>query len=175
MRASKGQALIESALIIFMLTAILFASLQLCILVINNLIANEAAFTVNRIAVVTEGGTDAVKMKIQLAAIALFLPHVSFERPSFLPELASFYESDGEKEAGVYESGGTLVRRSIEIRYLNKIMFGSLLNPVGNAGFLSGGINVMQNTASSRMIKSPDEPYYKRAYKGAKGYDEDPF
>ena len=175
MRVSKGQALIESAIIILMLTAILFASLQLCILVINSLIANEAAFTVNRISVVTAGGTDAVKQKIQLAAVALFLPHVSFERPSFLPELASFYESDEQKEPGVYESGGRLVRHSIEIRYLNKIMFGSLLNPGNMAGFLSGGINVMQNTASSRMIKSPDEPYYKRAYKGAKEYDEDPF
>ncbi|MCL1972613.1 MAG: pilus assembly protein [Endomicrobia bacterium] len=51
---SKGQTMVEALFVVFFTTIIMFAFLQICIMVVDDMTANEAAFVAVRSAVVTE-------------------------------------------------------------------------------------------------------------------------
>ena len=56
-RASRGQAMVETMLIITFVTILMFATVQLCTVVVNDMIANEAASAINRAVMVTSERT----------------------------------------------------------------------------------------------------------------------
>ena len=53
--SNRGQSLIEALFVVVFTTIIMFAFLQLCIIVVDDMSANEAAFSAMRSAAVTEG------------------------------------------------------------------------------------------------------------------------
>lgn len=58
---NRGQSLLEALFVVVFTTIIMFAFLQLCIMVVDDMIANEAAFVGMRSAAVTKGSENTKK------------------------------------------------------------------------------------------------------------------
>ena len=62
-------------------------------------------------------------------------------------------------------SGTTVQIYNTTIKYVQSVMFSSLLS--GSQIMSISNTNLIKNTARARMIKSPDEDYYDKAYPNA--------
>ena len=58
------------------------------------------------------------------------------------------------------------------VRYYTRIMFASLIKPLHNFTFLSGGIPFVERSARARLIRSPHSDYYNKAYPRGKSFNE---
>lgn len=166
MKNPKGQALVETAIIIFILTAMTFGALQVCVLVVNDLITNEASYAISRIVAVHSGDDSRLRTKMIESSVYLLAKYVNPKSLMFLPVKAVADPVENEKYN--YIAGGKVIRFNTEIKYISRIMFGSLLQPAK----LPGTRGIVERVASVRMIKSPDEEYYNRAYPGARNFNE---
>lgn len=160
---NKGQALVETLLTTVMLTIITFAAIQLCIIVVNMLISNEAAFALARVAAVAPTQDD-VNNNTRLSAGFILLNQVSLNNFSYLPYDIPYRE----KQFGNYE-GSSIKGISIQLKYLSNIMFASYLS--GSTLYSLGGIHLLKGSAVSPMVKSPDENFYVRAYPNAPNFN----
>ncbi|MCX5781623.1 MAG: hypothetical protein NT145_02810 [Elusimicrobia bacterium] len=160
---NRGQAMIETLLSTVFLTIVVFAGIQLVIMVVNDLIANEAAFAISRVAVVSKTDKD-VKAKTLASALFLFMNEISSGKLDFVPynvpvdyvtlEGAHINErTNRPKEIKSYNT---------RLKYLQSIMFGKLLS--GSTILSIGNTNVKRNTSRAWMVKSPDEDYYDKSY-----------
>ncbi|MHB9154534.1 MAG: hypothetical protein ACYC5N_02440 [Endomicrobiales bacterium] len=166
MKSMRGQAVIESMLIVVLLTIVLFAALQIVITVVNDMVANEAAFSAARAATVTPGDDTRLKEKSLRASMALLSPHFSSRNVLF----ANTNTETNVNSSFPYYSKGGSIRLETAIDYTSRILFPSLVNPDSRKA-LTGKTGLMQNTAHMRMIKSPDEDYYDKAYFGARSFN----
>lgn len=152
---------------VLFLSAILFAVVQLNTLVVHELIANETAFSTARVAVVTP--KSALDRNTKLAALELVAPYVSPD--SFIPlKAVTSNEEDIPSAPGI---GHPVELYQTELHYAIRIYFASLLQPFFKFSFLGGGNPYYTNVARARMVKSPDESYFKKAYPDAKNFDYD--
>jgi hypothetical protein len=156
-RGCGGQALVETLLTTVFLTIIAFAALQLVIMVVNDMSMNEKVFAMSRVAVVSKSAE--VDKKIQIVSTLFLLPDVKLSGCNFVP-----YEVPVEGKSVSGSHAGTKVQiYSTTIKYVQSVMFGSLLS--GSQIMSIGNVNLIKNTARARMVKSPDEEYYDKAYK----------
>jgi hypothetical protein len=161
--AQTGQAMLETLLVIIILTAIGFAALQLCIMVVNDMICNEAAFASVRSAVVSKH-SDASSHTDQIARL-LLLPHFLTQK-DILYEETKLWDSTILGEEMLDHSDATIKKYNANIRYRMRLSFASLIKPsLLNSGYVS-------HTARARMIKSPDESFYFKAFPEADNFTD---
>ena len=154
--------MVETLITTVFLTIVAFAALQLVIMVVNDMSMNEAAFAASRVAVVSKGTEIEEKMR-NVAAVLLAPEFVSAGR-DLIPQVP---EVQGASVAGIHS--GTYVQIcSTNIKYMQRIMFGPLLG--GPRIMSNGNVTFLKNTARAKMVKSPDEEYYDKAYPNAPNF-----
>jgi hypothetical protein len=159
---NKGQAMVETLITTVFLTILAFAALQLVIMVVNDLTMNEAVFAMSRVAVVTK--KDEVDTKLREVSLLFLLPDVNLSNPNFIP-----YEVPVEGKGVSGSHSGTSVQiYSTTIKYLQAVMFGSFFS--GPQTLTLGNTTVLKCVARARMVKSPDEDYYDKAYPNAPNF-----
>ncbi|MDR1418300.1 MAG: hypothetical protein LBI80_04000 [Endomicrobium sp.] len=197
MKYDKGQTLLEALFVIVFTTIIMFAFLQVCIIVVDDMVANEAAFVAARSASVTESKFRLKEVQNRAKSYILFFyPLAIFSNTKFNPShfvfvdkkdfKQNFKTSISESEEGIpYEevSGGTnfitiwkgrkktkdysgkdLSKETVKIYYFSRVLFGNLVakdNSVKNRRYQS---------ARNRIIPSPDQSYYFKAFPGARKF-----
>ena len=163
--------MVESIFIVLVLTAVFFAALQLCIMAVDDMVYNEVAFSALRVGIVTPARELSERVK-NSTAFLLVLHAISFS--SIIPgETTVKHEKIAGKD--MRDHGGAAVHKyDINVHYTMRLMFSSLLRPLNHAVLLGGGIPFVERTASARLVKSPDEAYYYRAYPGAQPFTRPP-
>lgn len=199
MKCNKGQTLLEALIVIVFTTIMMFAFLQVCIIVVDDMLANEAAFVAARSAAVTnrEDRLNEAKNRAK-NYISFFYPLVAFSNNKFNPSNFVFvskkdfaknikipdiedekemsYEgtSDsnscvtiwkGQKKTKDY-SGKELSKETVKIYYFSRILFGSLVAKENSTN------NRRYQSARNRIIPSPDQSYYFKAFPGARKFEK---
>jgi hypothetical protein len=191
--SQRGQSLVEAVFTVLFLTIIMFAFIQVCVIVVDDMTANEAAFVAVRSAVVTESRFRAEdSQKWAKKHFLLFYPFNGIDvlgRTSFglsdkdtvekyfgqnsddesLDERAQNSDSnaitiwDGEKKTKDY-SGKSLSKKTVKIYYFTKVMFGALTAPKNSKKYWGQSGRRRYQSARARMFPSPDEDFYYKAY-----------
>jgi hypothetical protein len=190
--------MLEALFVVVFTTIIMFAFIQICIMVVDDMIANEAAFVAMRSATVTKSKfqTKEVKESVQ-KYLTSFYPGIIFGATTFTPsrfvlsdrnsveryfnktdscgESENITGSDdvskcvtiwkGKKKFKDY-SGKNIAKETTKIYYFTRVMFGSLI--AKNNSFK----NRRYQSARNRMIPSPDDKYYYKAFPGAKNFEK---
>ena len=186
LKNSSGQALVETLLVIVSITVVCFAMIEFCVIVMDDLICNEVAFSIVRTAVVTKIGAgadnnsdreaSALRQTTLPAAGLLLLTSglVNLKNLNFIPTAA-------ETEVGFLNdgNGGRLKDNSerdirlynTTMKYYVNTMFIRLIDPFGTNSFSFNGHGMLQRFARARMVKSPDEEYYDHAYRDASKFN----
>ncbi|MDR3275242.1 MAG: hypothetical protein LBS81_04640 [Endomicrobium sp.] len=84
-RNHKGQSLIESMFVVIFTTVIMFSFIQICIMVVDDMIANEAAFVTMRPAVVTKFKLRSKEVELRVKNYISFFPSRFFGTSGFNP------------------------------------------------------------------------------------------
>jgi len=162
-KKNKGQAFIEGLIATMIITIFMFALIQVCIIVVKDTLYNEVAFMATRSVSVAKYGK--IKDTAQKVADKMFqLNGLSSKK------LDNSDEYNGSKTTNwdgtvlgkdIKDHGGVNLKKyNVKIKYNLKIIFAYL--------FDSGGNRTQWSRA--RMIKSPDEEYYNKAYPGAREF-----
>jgi hypothetical protein len=166
-RNNNGQALVESLFIVIILTGVFFAALQLCIMVVDDMVCNETAFSAMRAAVVA----PARKMSSTVKNISkdLLLPHAYTRLSIMLDETTLWHDTIAGRDIRDH-CGNAVQKYDVGVKYTVRVMFASLLQPFSNSVFFSGGTGTFSRVATARMVKSPDEDFYCKAYPNARPF-----
>jgi hypothetical protein len=108
--------------------------------------------------------TDQITPKTRAAAGLILAGNINLKYLTFVPYDVPINGKDIQSS----HSGAKAQVYNTSIKYVQSIMFGSLLSgprimPIGN-------INLVKNAARARMVKSPDEEYYYKAYPEAPNF-----
>lgn len=166
-RSQRGQAMVEALFAVIFFTAALFAAVQLAIIGMDDLAVNEAAFSVMGIAAVTPAAR--VREAVDAATAVRLLPHHGGDNVTGFR--ATVWDEKILGRDMPDHAGRQIKKYNVNIAYDVQLMFASLLRPFSGSIFLSGGDRVRTQTARARMVKSPDEEYYGRAWPGAASFD----
>ncbi len=159
----KGQAFLEGLFAVMIITVIMFALIQVCVIVVNDVLYNETAFITTRAVIVTPAAKirDRAQKVAEKAAMLNGLKFNNIEDSS---------ENDGAKAtnwngtvlgADIKDhSGINLKKYNVKLKYKMKTMFAAIL----------GEQRTRTQWARARMIKSPDEDFYYRAYPQAREF-----
>jgi hypothetical protein len=159
--------MVETLLIIVTLTAVAFAALQLCIVVLDDLICTEAAFSAVRSAVIAPDA-DCASRAENTARLLLFPHAVSLNNMAYDATRVWTKTVEGRD---IRDHGRIPLRAfNANIEYRVFISMASLLRP---SGITHTGPADLHHVARARMIKSPDEAYYFRAYPHARRFSQD--
>ena len=191
MKNSSGQALLEALFVVVFTTIIMFCFLQVCIMAVDDMSANEAAFVGMRSAAVTKGNVskkskearDWIDRYLLVSYGANFAPFSFSDKNTVAP----FYQRQGAGEDGENEegqegaqavtiwtsgsktakdlSGHTIQKHTLKIYYFTRVIFGKITAPQTSRQ------GRRYQSSRSRMIPSPDEDYYDKAYPGARKFD----
>lgn len=157
---NRGQSLIEGFIVAVIITVIMFAAIQLCILVVDDMYANYTAFYAARKIVVTRNSdiTDTAKKTVS----KFFTPYMLKSRSVTDYKTTHWSETVlGNKIPD--HSGHEIKKHNIKIAYKSKVMFYKLFNL---ENFLR------EESSRARMIKSPDEEFYNKAYPGSREFKQ---
>jgi len=189
MKNNLGQAMLESLFVISFITIFMLAFIQVCIIVIDDISANEAAFTAMRSAAVTKQKDRAKEAKERAQKYLLLFYPLSIHSKGVIWTDRSIVEQffkrgqDSEEEAiedskddlhsvAVWSGkkttkdygGNSVKKQTVKVYYYTTVIFGRLFpNTIGNKRFQS---------SRNRMFPSPDEDFYDKAYPGAKKFKD---
>lgn len=176
----SAQGLVENVIVTMLfLTAVIFTIIQISLITINSLIANEAAFASCRAAVVASSRRN-VDETVELAAFALLAPH--FSPDNFIPINASVWRKLPLGVKNKDHQGNYIYTYNINVKHVTKLMFAGVLHPLlgefdpfiitdGRAGSFYSRLAIpftLPTNARARMVKSPDKDFLIKAYPGAK-------
>jgi len=169
---NSGQTLIEGLIVCMLVTALMFGLIQVCILVVNDMLYNEVSFFATRAVSVTKEkdiqnfSKKTVNKLLITSGLVSGLLFADIEQDS--------RNSDEEKSKttnwegtilgeNIVDHDGTNIKKyNVKINYKTRLMFYKLF----------GGNLFRQQSARARMIKSPDIKYYDKAYPDAKTFSE---
>ena len=141
--------MVETLISTVFLAILVIASIQLVIMVVNDLIANEAAYSISRVAVVSKDND--LNNKTRIAATYLLTWNTNSR---FIPNGAPVIEPMNIQAA---HNGNPLNINTTSIKYIQRLMFGSF--------FMGSSFNnIMKCTARARMVRSPDEDFYDKSF-----------
>ncbi|MDR0800586.1 MAG: hypothetical protein LBN01_03545 [Endomicrobium sp.] len=204
MPANNGQSLIEALFVVVFTTIIMFAFIQVCIITVDDMIANEAAFVAMRSAAVTRNKYHSKEVHRRVKNyLTFFYPAVVFGTSSFnlshfvlsdkktvekyFKKSDNYEENDSEeiftggdssdtenKSATIWKgkktardySGKSITKETVKIYYFTRVLFGSLVSKSNSFK------NRRYQSARNRMVPSPDEEYYYKAFPGAKEFEK---
>ena len=156
--------MVETMLIITFVTILMFATVQLCTVVVNDLIANEAASAINRAVTVTSARSKGnVGLK---AALYVFARSAAVQNLLFVP-----YDIRTDRRLIVEGANGessNIYAYITYVKYASSIIFAAYLNPKDS--YTVGNIHLLKNTARAQTVHPPDEEYYYKSYPGAPEY-----
>ncbi|MDR3049315.1 MAG: pilus assembly protein [Elusimicrobiota bacterium] len=190
MKQNSGQAMLESLFAVFFITMIMLAFIQFCIMVMNDIGANEAAFTAMRSAAVTKAKYRTKEAKERTERYLLFFNPMSFspkgitltdkklverffKRGFRSGEEETIEESEENSKSVTVWAGGkkikdyggnTMTKKTVKIYYYTPVIFGRL--------FPNTESNKRYQSARNRMFPSPDDDFYYKAYPGAKKFKD---
>ncbi|WP_413853943.1 hypothetical protein [Candidatus Ruminimicrobium bovinum] len=166
----SGQTLIEGLIVCMLVTALMFGLIQVCILVVNDMLYNEVSFSATRAVTVTKEkdiqnfSKKTVNKLLVASGLVSGLLFSDIEQDG--------RDSDDEKtkttnwqgtilgENIIDHSGTNIKKYNVKVNYKTRLMFYKLF----------GGNLFRQQSARARMIKSPDIQYYDKAYPNAKSF-----
>ncbi len=157
-RNNKGQSLIEGLIISLVLISFMFAALQVCILAIDDMYFNFASFAATRKAIVSENKN--ILNNAKKIVIGIITPYQTKSISVISYKVTHWHEQILGK-TNKDHSGSTLDKHNIKILYTTKIIFYrlfSLFTPLRT------------QSARARMVKSPDQKFYNRAYPNAQEF-----
>lgn len=176
----SAQGLVENVIVTALfLTAVIFTIIQISLITINALIANEAAFASCRAAVVASSRRD-VEETVKVTAFALLAPHFSID--NFIPLNASVWRKRPLGASNKDHQGNYIYTYNVNVKHSTKLMFAGVLQPLlgeldpfiitdGRAGGFYSRLAIpftLPTNARARMVKSPDKDFLIKAYPGAK-------
>jgi hypothetical protein len=196
--SNKGQSMLEALFVVVFTTVIMFAFIQICIMTVDDMIANEAAFVAMRSAAVTKSKFRAKEAEERVKNyLKFFYPGIVFGNSAL--NLSRFVLSDkktveryfnranscGESK-NVFEngdeynpvtiwkgknkfkdySGKNISKETVKIYYSTRVWFGLL---IAKDNSFKG---MRYQSSRNRMIPSPDEKYYYKAFPGAKSFEK---
>lgn len=153
----RGQALIETLFTTVFLTVVVFAAIQFVIIVINELVMNEAAFSVSRVAVVS--GKNELQSKVNRAAAYLVYKNIDLANITYA---SCDVPREGLDLQGVHPGSKVGVYSAV-VKYHQSVIFGSYLG--GSRIIAAGSGGSLKKTSVAKMVKSPNEEFYCKAYK----------
>ncbi|MCR4663462.1 MAG: hypothetical protein K5622_06230 [Endomicrobiaceae bacterium] len=154
---NKGQSFLEGFIIACIITVLMFAALQICIMVADDMYLNYSAFSAARKIVVSKSKdiSDTAKQTVS----KLLTPYMLNSKSIFNYKTTHWNEEIlGNKILD--HSDKQIHKHNIKIGYYIKIMFGRFFN----------SSYYREQSARARMIKSPDENFYNKAYPDAKEF-----
>ena len=154
---NKGQSFLEGFIIACIITVLMFAAIQVCIIVVDDMYLNYSAFSATRKIVVTKSKdiSDTAKQTVSKLLTAYMLNSKSI----FNYKTTHWDENIlGNKISD--HSGKQINKHNVKIGYYSKIMFGRFFK----------SLYYREQSARARMIKSPDEDFYNKAYPNAKEF-----
>lgn len=155
---NKGQSLIEGLIISLILIFFMFAALQVCILVTDDMYFNFASFAATRKAIVSENKNILNNAKKIVSGI--IIPY-QIKSISVISYKVTHWHEQILGKTNKDHSGSTLDKHNIKILYTAKTMFYRLFNLF---------TPVRTQSARARMVKSPDQKFYNKAYPDAKEF-----
>ena len=154
---NKGQSFIEGFIIACIITVLMFAAIQVCIIVVDDMYLNYSAFSATRKVIVTKNKkiSDTAKQTVS----KLLMPYMLNSKSVFNYKTTHWDENIlGNKV--VDHSKKQINKHNVKIRYYTRIMFGRFFN----------SLYYREQSARARMVKSPDEDFYSKAYPNAKEF-----
>lgn len=155
---NKGQSLIEGFIVTVVITVIMFAAIQLCIIVVDDMYANYAAFFTVRKVVVTKNSdiSDTAKRTVS----KFFTPYM-LKSKSVVNHKTTHWAETILGNMTPDHGGREIKKHNIKIAYQTKVMFYGLFNLQSS---------LREESARARMVKSPDEEFYNKAYPEAREF-----
>ncbi|MGE4384712.1 MAG: hypothetical protein AB7E39_02450 [Endomicrobiaceae bacterium] len=152
-----GQSLLEGLIISLLITIFMFGAIQVCIMCVDDMFVNFVAFRATRKISVTKRKQINNTAKQSVSKI---LSIYSLNSNSIRDYKTTHWDEEvlGNKIKDHHNS--SINKHNVKIGYDVKIMFGRLFN----------ASSYRHQSARARMIKSPDEEYYNRAYPDAKEF-----
>ena len=154
----SGQALIEGLAIVVIITVLMFAAIQVCIVVVDDMYANYTAFCATRKIVVAEN-KDVADMASKTAS-KFFVPYM-LNSKSLLTYKATHWDETILGKKIEDHSSNQIKKYNVKIAYKTRIIFYKLFNLF---------VPVREQSARARMVKSPDWKFYTKAYPDAKEF-----
>ena len=154
----SGQALLEGFLIAVIVTTLLFAAIQVCIVVVDDMYANYTAFSATRKVVVSENKNVA---DIASKTVSKFFVPYMLNSKSLLTYKTSHWDETILGNKIEDHDGNQIKKHNVKTAYNTRIIFYKLFNIF---------IPIREQSARARMVKSPDQNFYNKAYPGAKEF-----
>ena len=155
---SKGQSLIEGLIISLILIFFMFAALQVCIVVVDDMYFNFVSFLSTRKAIVSENKN--ILNNAKNIVNKMVLPY-QITTTSVISYKVTHWHEQILGKTNKDHSDSTMDKHNIKIAYTNKIMFYKLFNLF---------TPLRSQSARARMVKSPDQKFYDKAYPDAKEF-----
>ena len=155
---NRGQSLIEGLIVSLILIFFMFAALQVCILAVDDMYFNFASFLSTRKAVVSENKNILSNAKNVVGKIILPYQITSSGVTSYK---VTHWNEQILGKTNEDHSGSKTDKHNIKISYTTKIMFYKLFNLF---------TPFRTQSARSRMVKSPDQKFYNKAYPDAQEF-----
>ena len=154
----QGQALIEGFLIAVIVTVLMFAAIQVCIVVVDDMYANYTAFSATRKVIVSENKEAA---NIASKTVSKFFAPYMLNSKSILKYKTTHWEETILGNKTEDHSGNQIKKHNVKIAYNTRIIFYKLFNLF---------VPIRERSARARMVKSPDQKFYNKAYPEAKEF-----
>jgi hypothetical protein len=154
---NRGQSFLEGLIIACIITVLMFAAIQVCIIVTDDMFLNYSAFSAARKIVVTKNKeiSDTAKQTVS----KILLPYMLNSRSIFNYKTTHWDENIlGNKISD--HSKRQINKHNVKIGYYERIMFARFFN----------SLFYREQSARARMVKSPDEQFYNKAYPNAKEF-----
>ncbi|OGS19818.1 MAG: hypothetical protein A3J83_01270 [Elusimicrobia bacterium RIFOXYA2_FULL_40_6] len=164
-KQQSGQAILETFIVLIVLIPIIFATIQLSMIAFGAIVAYDAAQSANRVAIVQTNDRFA-KTKAVLAGAYVMSTQISGTQ-NIIPATVEVKDVFPLNKRIVDHEGNRIYAYDVTQNYIQNIMFPSLINPLPGKKFFSGGVPVLFLNANSRMVRTPDPTYLKKAYSNA--------
>jgi len=155
---NKGQSFLEGIIVATIITIFMFTAIQACIMVVDDMYANYSAFHSTRKIVVSK--TKDIANIAKDTVSKLFIPYMANSASVKYYKTTHWDENILGKNI-VDHSGKSINKHNVKIAYYMSIMFPKLFGNVSH---------YREQSARARMVKSPDEQFYNKAYPNAREF-----
>ncbi|MBO7431481.1 MAG: hypothetical protein J6U02_01110 [Elusimicrobia bacterium] len=154
---NKGQSFLEGFIVACIITVLMFAAIQVCITAVDDMYLNYTAYSATRKIVVTKSKEISDMSK---QTVSKYLLPYMLNSQSIFNYKTTHWDEDILGNKSLDHSGKQVHKHNVKIGYYAKIMFGRFFN----------SLYYREQSARARMIKSPDEEFYNKAYPDAKEF-----
>ena len=155
---NKGQSFLEGIIVATMITVFMFCAIQVCVIVVDDMFANFSAFYATRKVVVSK--TKDITNVAKNTVTKFFIPYM-IKSASIIYYKTTHWDDTILGNNIVDHSNKQIKKHNVKIAYGINIMFPKLFRKL---------LPYREQSARARMVKSPDEEFYNKAYPNAKEF-----